>query len=109
MSYATIVNHTKVQQWVINNFDLQRVQQELHVLGLDSESMEAHIVAFKKALHKKRLITGFILLGAGAFMGFLSCVLSIVNPIPSLYYWILYGFTSIAITVACWGMYYVLE
>ncbi len=109
MSNASTVNPTTIQQWVINNFDLKRVQQELQVLGLDSESMEAHIVEFKKALHKKRLITGFILIGAGAFMGFLSCVLSIINPVPSLYYWILYGFTSIAITVACWGMYYVLE
>lgn len=109
MSYASTVNPTTIQQWVINNFDLQRVQQELHVLGLDSESMEAHIVEFKRALHKKRLITGFILLGVGAFLGFISCVLSITNPFPDLYYWILYGFTSIAITIACLGMYYVLE
>ncbi|KYP16304.1 hypothetical protein [Flavihumibacter sp. CACIAM 22H1] len=57
----------------------------------------------------KRQFAGFLLMGIGAFIGFISCVLSLLNPIPELYNLILYGLTSVAIVVALIGLYLVLE
>lgn len=52
---------------------------------------------------------GFTMLVAGAVLGFISCVLTLTNPVPSLYYWILYGVTSTAVLLISWGLYYVFE
>jgi hypothetical protein len=45
----------------------------------------------------------------GAFTGFISCVLSLINPIPELYGIFLYGLTSLAIILALIGLYLLLE
>jgi hypothetical protein len=48
-------------------------------------------------------------MGSGAFLGFLSCVLTLINPVPELYNLILYGLTSIAIIIIVLGLYLVFE
>lgn len=57
----------------------------------------------------KRHAKGFKLTGLGAFLGFISCILSILNPIPEIYYFILYGLTSISILIAFLGLYFIFE
>ncbi|HRI40258.1 MAG: hypothetical protein KBA16_09495 [Bacteroidia bacterium] len=52
---------------------------------------------------------GFILAGIGAVLGFISCVLTLWNPIPSIYDLVLYGLTSIAILVIFAGLYLIFE
>ncbi len=59
--------------------------------------------------HSIRQRRGFTLAGAGAVLGFISCVLTIINPIPELYYIILYGLTSIAILLIFAGLYFIFE
>jgi len=109
MSTASTIDMSLVRQWVNTKLSPDHIEGLLKSSGHDPESILAHIKAFKKERHARRSITGFILMGIGAFMGFLSCVLSIVNPIPELYYYILYGFTSLAILVICAGLYYAFE
>lgn len=58
---------------------------------------------------RKRGKKGLNCLLIGAFLGFISCVLSIINPVPDLYYHILYGLTSVAITVIFVGLYCIFE
>lgn len=58
---------------------------------------------------KKRGKTGLNCLLIGALLGFISCVLSILNPVPDLYYHILYGLTSVAISVIFVGLYCIFE
>ena len=53
--------------------------------------------------------TGFICLGIGAMTGFISCVLTLTNPVPELYNVILYGLTSVAVTIIFIGLYFVFE
>ncbi len=52
---------------------------------------------------------GFILAGIGAVLGFISCVLTLWNPITSIYDLVLYGLTSIAILVIFAGLYLIFE
>jgi hypothetical protein len=109
MELTTTIHPSIIQQWVINNFDAEKVHHELRALGLEGEAIDLHLGEFKKQVHARRLNTGFMLSGLGAFIGFISCVLTITNPAPELYYWILYGLTSIAVCIICWGLYYILE
>jgi hypothetical protein len=56
-----------------------------------------------------RTAKGLKWLMCGAVLGFLSCVCSICNPIESFYYVNLYGVSSIAITMAFYGLYLIFE
>ncbi|HRH67435.1 MAG TPA: hypothetical protein PLU53_14115 [Bacteroidia bacterium] len=109
MTNTYTVSPLKIQQWIADNFDAEKIQEELISLGCDSEVIEAHIKEFRKIKNAKRQSTGFTFLSTGALLGFISCVLSLVNPVPELYYWILYGFTSISVLCICIGLYYILE
>lgn len=66
-------------------------------------------LAAKKALNAARQSKGIKLMISGAILGFISCVLTMTNPIPELYGIILYGLTSVAICIICMGMYFVFE
>jgi hypothetical protein len=109
MAYTAVVSPSTIQQWITEKLDIQKIQESLQALGYDDETIDAHIKEFKKAKYGKQQFTGFICLGAGAFLGFVSCVLTLANPIPELFNIILYGLTSIAILIICIGLYFVLE
>ena len=109
MSGTTAVSPSAIQQWIALNLDIDTIREELRKHGHDDHTIETHVQEFKKAKYGKRQFTGFVLMGLGAFLGFISCLLSILNPVPELYYYILYGLTSIAIGIICVGMYFVFE
>ncbi len=98
-----------IDKWVAENLGIQKVEQNLISLGYDEQTIEAYLRDFKKIKYAKRQSNGFTYLGVGAFLGFLSCVLSLINPIPELYNWILFGLTSISILIICIGLYNIFE
>jgi hypothetical protein len=55
---------------------------------------------FKRVKNAKKQFTGFICLGTGAFLGFISCVLTLTNPIPELFNIILFCFRITGISPA---------
>ena len=109
MSNTDSVSLTTIQQWIAEKRDIQLIEEELCAQGHDSASIETCIREFKKIKYAKRQGIGFTFLVIGAVLGFISCLLSILNPIPDLYYVILYGLTSIAVLLICAGLYYLLE
>ncbi len=60
----------------------------------------------KEAVRKSR---GFMLVGGGSFLGFLSVLLSILNPVPELFNVFLYGFTMLSICIILPGFYLLFE
>lgn len=98
-----------IQQWVAQKLDIRSVEHNLASRGFDKETILAYIREFKKARHKKRHFTGFLCLGLGAFIGFLSCILALLNPIPEWHDFFLFGLTSISILVICWGLFCIFE
>jgi hypothetical protein len=109
MTYTTEVSPATIQQWLADKFNTTKIEQELTVKGCDAATIEAYINAFKKARNAKRQVMGFTCLGIGGFLGFISCILTIINPIPEWYNLILYGLTSVAVLVVFAGLYYLLE
>lgn len=109
MSNVTSVSPSIVQQWITDKLEPAKIQEELIALGYDTTAIETHLKEFNRIKSVKRAVTGFIFLFVGAFLGFISCLLTIINPVPELYYWILYGLTSIAVLIICTGLYFVFE
>ncbi len=63
----------------------------------------------KKLQQSHRKSAGFIFIAVGALVGFLSVVLCIINPMPELFNYFLYGFTLLAIGFIFPGLYLIFE
>ena len=109
MSYTNALNRSLIDQWIAEKLDPSKVSDELQRMGFDEESIKSHLKQFKKIKYEKKQYAGFICLGIGAFIGFISCLLALINPIPDLYYWFLYGITSIAMLFIFFGLYKIFE
>lgn len=109
MSYTDSVDSLTIQQWIAARLEPKAVEEKLVAMGFDADTVSNHLKAFKRLRNAKRQTTGFFCMGLGAFLGFVSCMLSILNPIPELYNVILFGLTSLAIMIICLGMYFVFE
>ncbi len=109
MSDSVIVDQLKIQHWITNEFELQKIEDEMKQLGYDSDAINAHLKEFKRVKYAKRQSNGFTCIVIGAVLGFISCVLTIINPFPEIYYYILYGLTSVAVLFIFAGLYYFLE
>jgi hypothetical protein len=109
MSDSSTINSSLIQQWITDNLDQQKITSELQQQGLASESIEAYLREYNKAKIAKRQAMGGYYLAAGSILGFISCLLTMTNPIPSLYYVILYGLTSVVVVLICIGLYLVFE
>lgn len=109
MTYISPADLSRIQQWVLNKADLQTITQELTSMGYDEHSISHYLKEFKRVKYAKRNVKGFAFLGIGASLGFVACVLCMINPVPELYSLILYGLTSAAVAMLIAGLYYLLE
>jgi len=103
------IDETKLREWITAKLEPEAVEDQLRNRGLDTEQIREYLKAFRKLRNARRQYQGFFWTALGAFLGFLSCVLTILNPIPELYSVILFGLTSIAILLICLGLYFVFE
>ncbi len=109
MPYTTTVNTAILQEWVEARLEPKAVEDALIAKGFDAASISDHLKEFNRIKNAKRLFAGFFCMGLGAVLGFLSCVITLINPVPELYGIILYGLTSVAILIIFTGLYLVFE
>ncbi|ULQ57875.1 hypothetical protein KJS94_06645 [Flavihumibacter rivuli] len=109
MATIAAIDPAVLRQWMEQKLDIDTIRESLASSGLDESAIEEHIKAFKKARNSRRQFIGFILLSVGGFLGFISTVFSLVNPIPEIFNLVLYGLTSIALIIICAGLYYIFE
>lgn len=109
LAMSNAIDRELLQQWLLQKMDPAAITDSLTAQGLDESAISDHLRAYRKLRNEKKQFIGFIVTGAGALLGFISCVLSLVNPIPELYNFILFGVTSVAILLIVAGMYLVFE
>ena len=111
MSYSASIKlkPSYVQDWLASNFTPQDIEIELKKKGFEETAILEHIKEFKKEKNAKKQIRGFFLMGFGAFLGFLSCVLTLSQAFPQFYDAILYGLTFVGVSIVMYGMYIVFE
>lgn len=85
------------------------VEQELRNRGITTEHIAGYVEAIKRMRNEKRRSTGFVCMAVGAFLGFLSCVLTITHVLPQMFDFIFYGLTTMAVCIVVLGLYYVFE
>ena len=109
MSNTVSVDPAIVQQWVAAKMESTTVEEQLLAKGLDEATIASHLRAFRQLKNAGRQMNGFLCLAVGALLGFISCMLTVFNPIPELYNVILFGLTSISISLICLGLYFLFE
>lgn len=109
MPIPTSVDIALLKQWHEKKLSVGQIQERLSSMGYDDSSSKQHLDTFKKLSYEKRRWNGFLCMGVGAFLGFISCVLSLTNPFPEMYYVVLYGMTSLSILIIFLGLYFVFE
>lgn len=109
MSALQNVASSILVQALKDNWELDLLKEKLAGEGHDEVSMDLLVSEFKKLRNAKRQSIGFVLMAIGAFLGLLSCLLTIFNPFPELFNLVLYGLTSVAVIVAFVGLYYIFE
>jgi hypothetical protein len=109
MSDTAPISNALMEKWHADKLDPSSLEAQLRASGLDEASVAIHLQAYQKLKQSKKQFNGFIVTGLGAFLGFVSCVLTLTNPVPEIYYLILYGLTSIAILTICAGLYLIFE
>lgn len=109
MTANITIDENTLQQWNNDNLAHEAVAELLQNKGFDTDTIATYVKAYKRLRNSKKQFNGFLFTGLGAFLGFLSCVLSIINPVPELYTVFLFGLTSVAILVICYGLYLIFE
>ncbi len=109
MPVTNFVVEEKMKEWLISKPDKKLMEHELTTLGCTAEEITLQLFAYKKLQQEKRQFSGFVCLGVGAMLGFISCVLTILNPVPDLYNVILFGLTSLSICIIILGLYFLFE
>ena len=109
MSYQATINATIIKEWISANLTVQAIETELLSKGWEQEHILEHLKEFKKQINAKKQIRGFIMMAFGAFLGFLSCLLTLTQVFPEWYDLILYGITFTGVSIVIAGLYFVLE
>jgi hypothetical protein len=103
------LDQTLLQQWLAEKLDIETIRQKLLVQGLDEESVTAYVREYRKKQHEKKRFIGFICCGAGAFIGFMACLLTLLTDSATLGGFFLFGLTSLAVLVIFAGLYLIFE
>jgi ABC-type lipoprotein release transport system permease subunit len=99
------INLAKIQQWMNQNLSHQDVEQTLIANGYETGTVTEYLKEFTRQKRAKKQMFGFILMAIGAFIGFVACVMTIINVIPDLHDFFLFGVTMVAVSLAFYGMY----
>jgi hypothetical protein len=102
-------DETLFRSWQQRNVSKSLVQQELLNQGLSSEEITSMLEDYARYRIARRNTIGWLCMGLGGFLGLVSCVLTMLDPLPDFRGLFMYGFTSIAVIMAFYGCYLVME
>ncbi len=109
MNNSLAQDDNRIKQWLRSNTPIADIKSELSNAGYDEAAIEQLIASFKKQKIAERQNIGFTCLAVGAVLGFVSCVLGLLNPFPELFPVFFYGFTSLAACIIFAGLYFLFE
>ncbi|MBP6368293.1 MAG: hypothetical protein KA343_13575 [Nitrosomonas sp.] len=86
-----------------------QVVEALETQGLSSEEITSVWENYYRFRIDHRNTRGWLWMGIGGFMGLVSCVLTMLEPLPVLRGIFMYGLTSVAVAMALYDCYLVME
>ncbi len=103
------IDASTLQQWILASLEKSQVKEKLQSMGYHEQEIHGYLQQFTKLKYGKRQSNGFWLISIGAVLGFISCVMTMLNVSPALSNFFLYGLTSVAIIMVMWGLFYLFE
>ncbi len=103
------VNRATIQSWIDDRLSYDTVEKTLVLDGFETAEITEYLQQFKKLKNANKQITGFVFMAVGAFIGFLACVMAMINPMPDMQDFFLFGLTLIAVGMMMYGMYLVFD
>lgn len=104
-----VADESRIKYWVNENIPLNEIEKELSEAGFNEDEIVAGIRAYKKIKNAGKHSNGITCVIVGTIMGFSSCMLAVLNPIPELFHLFLYGITPVAILILFVGLYLLFE
>ena len=109
MVYAQANAEMTFRKWEQVKMSKAQIMEELKNHGFSPEEITSICEEYCRHRVSKRNTQGWLLMGIGGFLGLVSCVLTMVDPAPDFRGLFMYGFTSVAVTMAFYGCYLVME
>ncbi|MBK6699728.1 MAG: hypothetical protein IPG55_07455 [Saprospiraceae bacterium] len=99
----------KLSLWMKSKYSEEEVLLRLNEFPLSEFQKTEIFKSYKQGIHQIRTRVGFIYLGIGGVLGFVSCVFSMIIADHFWNSFFLYGGTSVAIVLAFIGFYFIFE
>ena len=109
MSETFVIDEKICREVLSLNLTADAVVEELRKKGINPAQISEYQNEIKRMRNERRRSTGFVCMAIGAFLGFLSCVLTITHAMPHMFDFIFYGLTTAAVCLVVLGLYYVFE
>ena len=109
MPFTIPVDSAIIQIWINTKQYTATIKAELQAKGMDTVSISSYTSEYQLLRNLKRQFTSFFCMRLGVLLGFISCVLSIFNPVFELYNLFLFGITYVAILIIFYGLYGLIE
>lgn len=103
-SYMQLFAH-----WDIQRISEEQIPKELESKGYSESEILEISALYKKKRQDEKQKKGFVLMGIGSVLGFLSCVFTMLDIVPELRGITLYGLTTFGVSTAFVGAYFVFE
>lgn len=97
------------RKWQQLKISRSQVWEELKDRELSAEEIASVWENYSRYRIARRITQGWLWMGIGGFLGLVSCVLTMLDPLPDFRGVFIYGFTSIAVSMALYGCYLVME
>ena len=100
---------TDFQKWHERRISKTQLYEELRAQELPPDEITSVWDRYARYCTDRRCAQGWLWMFTGGFLGFVSCVLTILDFAPDLRWVFMYGLTTVAISMALYGCYLVME
>lgn len=97
------------RKWHQNKISKSQIFEVLENQGLSPEEISSVWENYSRFRIDHRNTRGWLWMGIGGFLGLVSCVLTMLEPLPVMRGVFMYGLTSVAVSMALYGCYLVME
>lgn len=99
------INAETIQLWIKEKLTPKAIEESLISQGYESRAIIEYMSEYNRLVRVKRQITGFVLMGVGGFIGFIACVMALLNLVPDMQSFFLFGLTMVGVGIVFYGMY----
>ena len=103
------INADTIQLWIRDKLSTKAIEESLTSSGYEPQTISEYLSEFNRLKRGKRQLMGIILMGIGGFIGFIACVMALLDLIPGMQDFFLFVLTMIGISIVFYGMYLVFQ